>query len=240
VVRLYQPSSDSKAVAGLKYPSRLLKQLLVGHGIRFGGRVLVAGCGDGELVPFIDGLAYQVTAIDDSSDVIDHMRHRFPQFNFQLTRLDESFPVASDEFDLIVVQDLSVYRNNLLELRTRTATANLLSCLKPGGDLVVVRKELALDGCDSEHGPHCWKRHLACFPGQFETARYSESLFERVEWDWLFGAREHHNYFTVTLQSPSEKLHRNFWRDFGRRGLMTGQGTCCPIKTLTEGIRRAA
>jgi SAM-dependent methyltransferase len=240
VVRLYQPSSDSKAVTGLKYPSRLLKQVLVGHGIRFGGRVLVAGCGDGELVPFIDGLAYHVDAIDDSSDIIDDVRQKFPQFNFQLTRLDESFPVANDEFDLVVVQDLSVYRNNLLDLRTRTATANLLSCLKPGGDLVFIRKERPSDGGASEHGPECWKRHLACFPGQFESATYGESLFERSNWDWLFGTREHGNFFTVTLQSPPETLHRNFWRDFGRRGLMTGQGLCCQLKTVTEGIRRAA
>jgi SAM-dependent methyltransferase len=240
VVRLYQPSSDSHEISGLEVPSRLLKQVLVGHGLRFGGRVLVAGCGHGELVSFLDGLAYQVNAIDDSSDVIDDVRQRFPQFEFQLTRLDESFPVTNNEFDLIIVQDLSVYRNNLLDLRTRTATANLLSCLKPGGDLVFVRKEVASSGAVARHSPHCWKRHLACFPGQFETASYAESLFERAEWDWLFGAREHRNYFTVTLQSPSEKLHRNFWRDFGRRGLMTGQGNCCPIKTVTDGLRRAA
>ena len=240
MVRLYQPSSDSNAINGLKFPNRLLKQVLVGHGLRFGGRVLVAGCKHGELVAFLDGLAYQVDAIDDSSDVIDDVRQRFPQFNFQLTRLDESFPVAKDEFDLVVVQDLSVYRQNLLDLRTRTATANLLSCLKPGGDLVFVRKQPASDRTVSEHGPQCWKRHLACFPGQLESVTHCESFFERSSWDWLFGAREHGNYFTVTLQSPPEKLHRNFWRDFGRRGLMTGQDHCCQIKTAADGIRRAA
>ena len=240
MVRLYQPSSDSKDITDLEFPSRLLKHVLVGHGLRFGGRVLVAGCGHGELVPFLDGLAYQVNAIDDSSDVIDDVRQKFPQFDFQLARLDESFPITNDEFDLIMVQDLSVYRNNLLDLRTRTATANLLSCLKPGGDLVFLRKEEASDRGVAGHCPHCWKRHLACFPGQFETVSYCESFFERAGWDWLFGAREHRNYFTVTLQSPPEKLHRNFWRDFGRRGLMTGQGTCCPIKTVTDGLRRAA
>ena len=238
MVRLYQPSSN--AITHRSIPNRLLKHVLIGHGIRFGGRILVAGCGDGELIPFLDGLAYNVDAIDDSADVIDDVRQRFPQFDFQLTRFDESLPVSNNEFDLIIVQDLSVYRNNLLDLRTRTATANLLSCLKPGGDLVFVRKEDASASPDSVHGPACWKRHLACFPGQFETLSYRELLFERANWDWLFGARDHSNYFTVTFQSPPEKLHRNFWRDFGRRGLMTGQGSCCQINSATEGIRRAA
>ncbi len=240
MVRLYQPSSDSHINTGLKYPVQLLKHVLVGHGLRFGGHVLVAGCGHGELVPFLDGLAYQVDAIDDSSHVIDDARQRFPQFNFKLVRLDESFPVANHEYDLIVVQDLSVYRNNLLDLRTRTATANLLSCLKPGGDLVFVRKDVVSNGTDTQHRAQCWKRHLACFPGQFETVSYGESLFQQAAWDWLFGAREHGNYFTVTFQSPLEKLHRNFWRDFGRRGLMTGQDHCCQIETVTKDARRAA
>ena len=240
MVRLYQPSSNSHEITGLEFPSRLLKQVLVGHGMRIGGRVLVAGCGSGELVPFLDGLAYQVEAVDDSLDVITVVRQKFPQFEFQFSRLDESFPVANNEYDLIIVQDLAVYRNNLLDLRTRTATANLLSCLKPGGNLVFIRPNGASPRTKAGHGPQCWKRHLACFPGQFETVSYRETLFQRAEWDWLFGAREHRNYFTVTLQSPPEKLHRNFWRDFGRRGLMTGQDLCCQINSVTDNLRRAA
>ena len=120
------------------------------------------------------------------------------------------------------------------------AITNLLSCLKPGGNLVFIRKEDAPLPMKTGHNPHGWKRRLACFPGQFETVSYSESWFERAEWDWLFGAREHRNYFTVTLQSPPEKLHRNMWRDFGRRGLMTGQGFCFQINTVTDGLLRVA
>jgi SAM-dependent methyltransferase len=241
MVRLYQPSSDIASSTGLELPTRLLKQVLVGHGLRFGGRVLVAGCGHGELVAFLDGIAYSVDAIDDSTDGIEDARRRFPQFEFQYARLDESIPAPTDEFDLILVQDLCVYRDNLLDLRTRSATANLLACLKPGGDLVFVRKRIGQLGCGAGHHSGCWKRHLACFPGQLETTDYRESFFDRAHWDWLYGPREHSDYFTVTLQTPPEKLTRNFWRDFARRGLMTGQGTCCPDQALpTDRIRHAA
>ena len=239
MVSLYQPSSEIEPSTGFELPTRLLKQVLVGHGLHFGGRVLVAGCGHGELVPFLDGLAYNVEAIDDSSDGIDAARRRFPQFEFQYARLDESVQVSNEDFDLILVQDLCVYHDNLLDLRTRSATANLLGCLKPGGDLVFVRKESR--DCGTGHQSGCWKRHLACFPGQLETTTYPESFFARVEWDWVFGPRDHSVFFTVTLQSPPEKLKPSFWRDFARRGLMTGQGTCCASRqSQPDQIRHAA
>ncbi len=227
MVLSHQSPSDPNFPTGLQLPTRLLKQVLIGHGLRLGGRVLVAGCGHGELVAFLDGIAYNVDAVDDSTDEIEDARRHFPKFDFHYARLDESIPAPSDEFDLILVQDLCVYRDNLMDLRTRSATANLLSCLKPNGDLVFVRKQKGILGCGSGHNPGCWKRHLACFPGQIETKDYRESYFQLAGWDWLLGEREHENYFTVTLQTPSEKLNRNFWRDFARRGLMTGQSSCC-------------
>ena len=241
MVRLFQPSSDIVLSTGLELPRRLLKQVLVGHGLRFGARVLVAGCGHGELVAFLDEIAYQVEVIDDSTDSISEARTCFPQFEFHYARLEESIPVPADEFDLILVQDLCAYRQNLLDLTARSATANLLGCLKPGGDLVFVRKKNGQMRCGAEHPCGCWKRHLACFPGQLELAEYRESFFERAQWDWLFGKRSHSDYYTVTLQTPKEKLQKTFWRDFARRGLMTGQGTCCPSHySHTESIRRAA
>jgi SAM-dependent methyltransferase len=241
MVRLFQPSSDIVSSTGLELPTRLLKQVLVGHGLRFGSRVLVAGCGHGELVAFLDEIAYQVDVIDDSSDKISEAQAHFPQFDFRYARLDESIPAPADEFDLILVQDLCVYRQNLLDLSVRTATANLLACLKPGGDLVFVRKKDGMLGCGAGHQCGCWKRHLACFPGQLELKEYRESFLKQVHWDWLFGTREHSHYFTVTLQSPTEKLQRTFWRDFARRGLMTGQGSCCPSHyPRAHAIRRVA
>jgi SAM-dependent methyltransferase len=240
VVTLNPWACDSNFPVGLELPTRLLKQVLIGHGLRLGGRVMVAGCGHGELVAFLDGIAYDVEAVDDSVDEIEDARQHFPRFDFHYARLDESVPAPQDDFDLILVQDLCVYRDNLMDLRTRSATANLLSCLKPGGDLVFVRKDKGVLGCGSGHNALCWKRHLACFPGQIEMAEYSESYFGKDGWDWIFGKRDHKSYFTVTLQTPPEKLNRSFWRDFARRGLMTGQAACCGENTATVHAHRQA
>ncbi|WP_397571159.1 class I SAM-dependent methyltransferase [Schlesneria sp. T3-172] len=224
----------------LELPVRMMKQILVSRNVPFGGRVLVAGCGHGELVAFLDGIAYQVDAVTDSPEEIEQLRKRCPQYDFHYARLDEAVGAPPDVFDLILVQDLCVYRNNLLDLGTRSATANLLACLKPGGDLVFVRKQDGPMGCGTGHEAGCWKRHLACFPGQITINQYPESFFGRSTWDWFCGNRDHGDYFTVTMQSPPEKLNRNFWRDFARRGLMTGQGKCCAGQAAGVPALRAA
>ena len=135
---------------------------MIGHGLHFGGRVLVAGCGHGELVAFLNDIAYDVDAVGDSVDEIDDAQQLFPRFKFHFARLDESIPAVSDEFDLVLVQDLRVYRDNLLGLRTRSATANLLACLKPGGDLVFVRERQSRLRSGAS-AAECWKRHLSLF-----------------------------------------------------------------------------
>jgi SAM-dependent methyltransferase len=240
VIRLNQSSRESDFPTELELPTRLLKHVLTGHGLRLGGRVLVAGCGHGELVAFLDGIAYSVDAVDDRSEEVDNLHKRFPRFQFHHARLDESVPPFADEFDLILVQDLCVYRDNLMDLKTRTATANLLACLKPEGELVFIGKQSGHVGCASGHQAGCWKRHLACFPGQLETRNYRESFFENSRWDWLVGRRGHNDYFTATLQTPPEKLTRAFWRDFARSGMLTGHTSCCVIGQVAPNIKHRA
>lgn len=242
MARVFQPSPDIDSEISLEVPVRLLKQVLVGHGVKLGGRVLVVGCGSGDLVAFLDGLAYDVNAIDDSYPSLESARRRFPQFDFQYSRIDDSLPATAGTFDLILVQDLSVYHGSLLDLRSRTATANLLSCVKPGGDLVFVNQAVPSHDGTAGHEASCWKRHLSCFPGHLETVSYPESWWQRAEWDWLLGRRDHRHFFTVSLQLHSQKLERDLWCDLARRGLKTGTGECCPARASQsdQPVRRAA
>jgi SAM-dependent methyltransferase len=238
MIRVHQSSRESDCRTGPPLPTKLLKQVLTRHGLRIGGRVLVAGCGRGELVAFLDGLAYSVNTVDDRPDEVEKANQRFPHLQFQCARLDESISGPCNEFDLVLVQDLGVYHDNLMSLISRTVTANLLACLKPGGDLVFIGQMRRQSGCEPRHESRCWKQHLACFPGQLEAHEYRESFFENARWDWLVGRREHNDHFTVTLQSPLDKLTQSIWQDVAQCGLMTGKGSCCEMDRVASGKER--
>lgn len=240
MIHRYPLSRESDFSTELQLPVRLLKQVLTGNGVRLGGRILVAGCGRGDLVAFLDGIAYSVDAVDDCPDEVEAARRRFPHFQFHCAHLDELIPAPENDFDLILVQDLCVYRKNLVNQKTRSATANLLSCLRPGGELVFIRKQNTQFRRDSEHKFDCWKQHLACFPGQLKAHRFRESFFQKARWDWLAGRRNHDNYFTVSLQTPAERFPPAFWRDVARSGMLTGQHACCSIDQIEADIPRRA
>ena len=55
-------------------------------------------------------------------------------------RLDEQLPAPVHEVDLVLVHEADLYNRNLLELQVRLATAQLLACLKPHGQLVFIRR----------------------------------------------------------------------------------------------------
>lgn len=211
-------SSAERGVTG-HLPTRLVKQILTVHGVKIGAKVLLVGGIDNELVALLDYLSYDVSTLHDSHQAVSAAEH---------------------EFDLLIVQDLDDYHRNMLDLRCRTTTANLISCLKAGGDLVFMCSQDSSVSGATQHDASCWKRHLACFPGELETTTHHQSFFETSRWDWLFGARSHHDYLTATLQLPAEQFPRNSWLEFAHRGPMTGQ--CCTgvPNDLTETHRRAA
>ena len=242
MVRLHQPASDFSPTMSLPLPTRVLKHALVGHGLHFGGRVLlVGGVGEFELDRFLEGLGYRIDVIDQSFARPEGSRNPLLPNEFYDSTSGESAPTAPEEFDLILVQDLRVYGDNLLEQQSRAATANLLARLRPGGDLIFIQKQIKARNAKVGHHANCWNQHLACFPGQVESTAFRESLFEQSQWDWLFGTREHADYFTVTLQSPHETLGRDVWREVARRGPFTAQTSCCLEESFaTKRVRRAA
>ena len=241
MVHLHLPLDQDAEFENQPLPTRMLRQILVGRKVHLGGRVLVVGGGRGDFVAYLGNLGYCVEGVDEDEDAILNARQRFPLFDFHHGQLGVSAGMPVEDFDLILVQNVAIYQNSLLDLGARTATANLLAALKPDGDLVFIDKQ----DRNSEHGDghqsSCWKRHLACFPGDFQLDNYPESFFDRASWDWLWGLRSHQNYFTVTFQLRSMKQGRAFWCDLARRGMMTDQGACCPNHAKPTGtIRRAA
>lgn len=226
--------------ANLDLPVRLLKQVLTRHGLHFGARVLIAGCGSPQLVAFLDGLGYAVDMVDDRIEVLAEAKSRFPGFEFRLANLECSIPFPHVEFDLVIVLETDVYRRNLFSLPVRNATVNLLTCLKPNSDLVFIRERTGSRDFGESHRIGCWEKHLACFPGQFSTNDFRESFFQSRSSDWLLGTRAHHEYFTVTLQIPAERISSTEWQKFATAAMLTDKRCCCQTQAVQRAIDRHA
>ena len=139
---------------------------------------------------------------------------------------------SGSAFDLILVDDFEGYRGSLLELGLRLMTAQLLSRLKPGGDLVVIhgaaRGPMGDSSSNAAHDAVCWTRHLACFPGQLESTEFPAPWFSRSTWHWMLGRGSTPAEMMVSLRTPSERLTVEQWQEHARRGLLTSATACCP------------
>jgi len=215
VIQLHQPANgeDAGFVMRPRLSMQLLKRVLVDGGHSIGQRVLVAGTGCDELIEWLNSLGLDADSLGKTS--------------IESTAGDS----IESMFDLILVDDFDRYRGNLLDLGLRSVTAQLLSRLKPGGDLVVIRDAARGPVGDSSnstsHDAVCWTRHLACFPGRLETTEFSASWFSRSTWNWMLGRGAVPAELTVSLRIPSERLTVEQWQDHARRGLLTGAACCC-------------
>lgn len=213
--------------------ARVLSRIVVGHRLGFGARVLLVGCGNGELASFLEDISFEVSGIDDSLASIDEARSLFPHLEFHSAHPSQPVPIELQQFDLVLVQNSGAYTGNLLGLPARLATAQLLACLKPGGHAVFVRPFGDETAGASQHTQDCWARHLACFPGDAHLASYTDPWFSRTTWEWLRGRSHRRGFHAVTLCLPPHVIADERWRGFASTGLLTGHAECCSVATTS-------
>lgn len=234
--------SPSIAEVPVQISARVLSRILIGHRLAFGARVLLVGSGTGELASFLEDISFEVSGIDDSLGSVDEARRMFPRIEFHAAQPAQEMPLEPHSFDLVLVQECGSYARNLLGLSARTATANLLSCLKPCSHAVFVRpfgEDVAGEGV--QHRQNCWTRHLACFPGDATIANYADPWLSRSTWGWLRGRHARRGYYTVSWRSPQLLVSPQRWREFAKLGLLTGHGACCEAaSTSCETVERRA
>ncbi len=234
-------SADDSPVAG-EWPVSVWQRLLIDSHIPFGGRVLVIGCRHPEVVEILDEFAFDVDGVDDQPTTVEAAHRLFPRLHFTFGRLDQPLPAPVHEFDLVLVHDVGAYAGDLLDLSTRLVTANLLSHLKPHGQLMFIRRLAGPCDVAAGHQASCWIKHLACFPGVVETACLSDPWLSRSTWNWLFRGQPRGAHLVIRHETPLELLNRDAWQRCARRGQMPGRAGCCsavtPVKSIP--LRRAA
>lgn len=225
-----------------EWPVSLWQRLLIDHEMPLGGRVLVIGCRHPEVVAYLDGCSFDVDGVDDQPANVAAAARQYPNYNFTFARLEEQSPTAPHEVDLVLVHEADLYQRNLLEPQLRQATAQLLACLKPHGQLVFVRRLAGDQEAEAGHQAGCWSRHLACFPGETELTVLPDPWFSPATWNWLRGKSPRGRHLLIRHEVPLKLLSPLEWFSYARRGQGATSARCCTTVSAANSTtaRRAA
>lgn len=226
-------------------PRRVLRQLIQTTGIGVGSRVLKAGGRRGELAGFLSSLGMQVWGFNESREEAAAVLESFPDIDARHGDLWDSFPFDEHCFDVVLVRGLSPHRSTLQSSTALRATAQLLSCVRPGGTLAFVQRvdTPALDD-NIGHAIHCYEQHLGHFPGIVESVECSDTFTPRSAWQRFRGRPTAAGFITVALRIPDEPLPRFAWLRLADEFGQSDAEACCSwagqIPADVGGLSKAA
>lgn len=222
-----------------------LQYILSRTGFRIGMRALFAPCDEPSWALCLHQLGWETTCLAPDWPIVSSLREATGQpssvrlanpagrlaFDERLEAITEPDPLRDAEtpgsFDLIVMEPYTG-EESLLSSTRRLQTAHWLSLLNPGGYLVIPR---IIGAADDEHGPDCYFRHLACFPGEVRNVTDQSSLWNSVLIATGLRSEEtpQAQWTHMILQSPATTHSLALWQQYVARGLQTGQTACCPL-----------
>jgi len=207
---------------------RVLRHVIVKHDLPIASRILDVGCGSGQLVHFLHQLGFDVTGIDRSEEVIEASRELAPSLDLRHSPFDETAITGLREFDVVLLRDFAGYDDDLFSERSLMATANLLSCLRPGRVLVfLARTGAAQLETPAVHSMACYQTHLAAFPGVVKTSVLPDSYAKPNTWKSLLVGQRPTGYLTATMQIPAMPISRDDWLEFAASAARLRRPPCC-------------
>ncbi|MBW3541887.1 MAG: hypothetical protein KY476_16585 [Planctomycetes bacterium] len=184
---------------GVRPPRRVLRRLILGHGLGVGSRVLLVGNPLSKLLPVFERLGIRAAALEGQGDE-------------WLGRLR-----SAKAFDLVLAAGGWPRCDSLFSREAFQHSAAAAGSLRPGGWLTF------LDCCDDErdfaHETRCYLRHLECFPGRVLPAEDAQNS----RWSWLPVRRP--RYVLVGLQVAAASSER--WLQLADEASMSLGGRCC-------------
>jgi SAM-dependent methyltransferase len=221
-------------------PRRILRHLFLSRRIRPGYRILDVGCGSGALSRFLDPFAVDVVGLDASPAQIARARRKSPELEFHC--IDSGpLPVVGQQFDLVLARKVPAYAGDLMCQTALTATANLLACLRPGGELLIIsRQEPTAEDRLGGHRRSCFARHLGSFPGICRVLSLPDPW-----WNWESVRRlclwqPRGSFSTAVLRIPEVPRTYAQWYSIAVAACQSSQSRCCPWGQPESPVRRIA
>jgi SAM-dependent methyltransferase len=209
-------------------PRKVLRHLIRTSGVGIGSRVLNAGSGGGELSEFLSALGMRVSGLADRAEEVVAARRDFPEHEMKFGNLPQSVPYDEQTFQLVLARDLSAHCGALQTSTALRATAQLLSCVRPGGSFSFVQRiDASAAAGAAGHGARCYERHLGHFPGTVQAVEFADGVMPRAPWHRLVKAPQATGLLAVTLRIPSEPLERGAWLRLADDFARTVAQPCC-------------
>lgn len=223
-------------------PKQIIRHLIFSHQLTVGNRVLDAGCGTGELAQYFAFLGFNAAGLDECPETIADAHEAAPELDFYCGKASENIPCPEHEFDLVIVRDHVSFRQSLFSRAALRTTANLLSCVRPHGTLVILSKWNTLpDEKSSVHSLSCYEKLLSCFGGSPVTSKFDCGRLHGTIAK-LFGGSILSRYATIAARVPKQQILRSDWLQVADALLNEHAEPCCQqaVKVSTEHERRQA
>ncbi|WP_417848225.1 hypothetical protein [Thalassoglobus sp.] len=123
-----------------------------------------------------------------------------------------SISQAAHSMHRVLVRDISVFQSEEMTPETTIALANLLSCLKPRGRMVIPVS--AVDGTEHE----LWKQRLSGFPGRLTSRIYKTNVLDYAS--LTFVLRGIHEIPVLEFAIDRKPISRIDWHRFAREAVM--------------------
>ena len=123
-----------------------------------------------------------------------------------------SIPQPVHSIHRILIRDLSLFESDEVTPETSIAIANLLSCLKPRGRMVIPVAEL--EGSEQQ----LWTERLHGFPGRLTTRVYKTGLIDTLSLMFLF--RGKHEIPVIEFTVERKPISRLEWHRLAREAVM--------------------
>lgn len=169
--------------------------------------ILDVGCGDGAWVQSLHRRGANVKGLDDAGKLSPHAEL------IHCGSPAASIPFAAHTFALVLLRGTGLFSSRTEGPEITIALANLLSCLKPRGRLVVPC--LAAD----DEIIALWQQRLNPFPVQFRTRQLSGGLKAVLTFAKLFG--RDYRVTTIEFSLGRKPISRLEWHRLAREAVMS-------------------
>ncbi|QDT54947.1 hypothetical protein Pan44_29880 [Caulifigura coniformis] len=173
VVSIRQPlvlhaSFWGKALAGIKAGSDT--------------RVLEVGCGRGESLALLASKKIDAYGFDLGAASGQLLA---PKSQFAFGSLSSAMSYPQHHFDAVIVRPMPSFRGELATAEHYVATANLLSCVKAGGRMIIVEPTAGREGTPSTEWLARWNRQLEAFTVEKKSLVYRDGGLMQALLGWL-------------------------------------------------------